>query len=147
VIKCQQYELYAAERDVPQGMWFTKVKDAQAYLDTLREQWWWSKFFWKAPARTEIYWRSRGDSSVGSYDKENDARLLEMLPEHRSELFILHELSHVIASALNDSTAHDPFFARTYLTLVYLVLDSDAYLELQRGFERESVDYMQGVKA
>jgi putative metallohydrolase (TIGR04338 family) len=142
--RCQQDEIYAAENGVNHGMWFTKEADAQAWLDALRDRWWWSKFFWKAPARTEVYWRARGSSSVGSYHKDEDAGLLEMLPPHRNELIMLHELSHVIADALNDSHAHDPFFARTYATLVYLVLGSDTWLQLQHAFDEHGVDYMQG---
>jgi putative metallohydrolase (TIGR04338 family) len=145
--RTQQDEIYAAERNIPRGRTFRRSADAQEWLDGLRETWWWQKFFWQGPARTEVYWRSRGSASVGSWDVRNDAGVLEMLPAHRNQLFILHELSHVLAAALNGSKAHDPFFARTYLTLVYLVLGVDAYLELQQSFEEHGVDYMQEAKA
>jgi putative metallohydrolase (TIGR04338 family) len=64
-----------------------------------------------------------------------------MLPAHRNELIMLHELSHVLASRLNGSKAHDPFFARTYVTLVYLVLGPAAWLQLEAAFKRHGVDY------
>jgi putative metallohydrolase (TIGR04338 family) len=146
VVRNQQDNVYVAERNVRIGHTFITAREAQAWLDGLRETWWWEKFYWNAPSRTEVFWRSRGSASVGSYDKANDAGVLEMLPVHRNELIILHELSHVIASAMNGSKAHDPFFARTYLTLVYLVIGTDAYLELQHGFEEQGVDYMQKVQ-
>lgn len=147
MIRNQQEALYAAEQNVRRGRTFTNVRDAQRWVDDLRETWWWQRFFWGAPTRIEVYWRSRGNSSVGSWDKLNDAGVIEMLPQHRNELFILHELSHVIAAALNGSKAHDPFFARTYATLVYLVLGSDAWLELQAGYEKHGIDYMQEANA
>lgn len=143
MIRCQQDELYAAEADVTtRGMTFVDEDDAQTYLDALRDTWWWQRFFWKAPARTEIYWRARGSSSVGSYDKAKDAGLLEMLPAHRCELFILHELAHVIAAAMHGSEAHDPEFARTYAVLVYCTLGSDTWLQLSRAFDKNNVEYM-----
>lgn len=148
MVRTQQDEIYAAEAEVAhRGRTFTSENAAQAWVDSLRETWWWQRFFWRGPARTEVYWRSRGSDSVGKYDKANDAGILEMLPSHRNELFILHELAHVLAAALNGSKAHDPFFARTYATLVYLVLGSDAWLELQESFDKHGIDYMQGVKA
>jgi putative metallohydrolase (TIGR04338 family) len=151
VIRTQQNAIYDAERNVRKGRRFTTEQEAQEWVDGLRETWWWQRFFWKAPARTEVYWRARGSESVGSesvgsYDAANDAGVVEMLPSHRNELIILHELSHVIAAAMNDSKAHDPFFARTYVNLVYLALGGDAYLELQRAFEEHGIDYMQAVK-
>lgn len=143
MIRCQQDEIYAAEKHVPHGRTFRTEAQAQEWLDGLARTWWWEKFFWNGPSRTEVYWRPRGDSSVGSYHKDKDAGLLEMLPAHRNELIILHELSHVLASALNKSKAHDPFFARTYLTLVYLVMGIDAYLELKSAFDDHDINYMQ----
>lgn len=143
MLHTQQDELYAAEESVTtRGMTFATSREAQVYLDALRDTWWWQKFFWKAPARTEIYWKARGDS-VGSYDKAKDAGLLEMVPAHRNELFILHELAHVVAEALHGSHAHDPYFARTYAVLVYCVLGSDAWLQLQRGYEAQCIEYLQ----
>jgi putative metallohydrolase (TIGR04338 family) len=147
MIRYQQDEIYAAERGVTRGRWFNSVSDAQTWLDSLRETWWWERLFWNAPARTEVHWRARGSSSVGKYDAANDGGVIEMLPDHRNQLFMLHELAHVIAAALNDSQAHDPFFARTYATLVYCVLGSDVWLELQREFDAHGVDYMQGATA
>lgn len=141
--RVQQDEVYAAEGRVRRGMTFASSRDAQAYVDSLRETWWWERFFWQGPARIEVYWRSRGASSVGKWEPENDAGLIEMLPSHRNELIILHEIAHVLADAIHGSHAHDPYFARTYAVLVYCVLGSDAWLELEAGYKEHGVEYLQ----
>ena len=99
-------------------------------VDNLRNEWWWEKFFWKGPVRTEVVFSHRADS-VGWYDKDNDAGVMDMGVSHHNVKSILHELAHVLAHAINDSHAHDPFFARTYAVLVYAVMGSQAWLTLQ----------------
>jgi putative metallohydrolase (TIGR04338 family) len=138
----QQYELYAAERAVPNGAVFSTAREAQAFVDGLRETWWWQRFYWKGPARVEVYFRPRGHST-NRWDKDKDAGLIELRPGQRDVKTILHELAHILAEALDDSHAHDPFFARTYAVLVYAVLGSRAWLTLQNGYNECGVDYMQ----
>lgn len=47
----------------------------------------------------------------------------------------------MLAAARYGSKSHDPWFARTYLELVYGVMGSDAYLRLFEAFERAGVDH------
>jgi putative metallohydrolase (TIGR04338 family) len=142
--RCQQDEIYEAEGEVlHRGMTFVDEDDAQTYVDALRDTWWWNTHFWAGPARVEIYWRSGGNQSVGEYVKSKDAGLIEMVEEDRCELYILHEIAHVIAACIHGSEAHDPHFARVYAVLVYCTLGSGAWLELKRAFDKHGVDYMQ----
>lgn len=140
-MRCQQIEVYAAERDLPRGMTFVSARDAQAYVDALMSTWWYQRFYWNGPSRVEVYFRSRGNST-NKMDKDKDAGLIELTIGQRDEKTILHELAHILADWLNASNAHDPFFARTYAVLVYGALGSQAWLTLQRGFDACGIDYM-----
>jgi putative metallohydrolase (TIGR04338 family) len=144
-VRCQQDEVYAAERAVPPGRTFTDLADAQAFVDCLRETWWWERFFWAGPARVEVYFRRHG-MSVNDYDRTRDAGLIELVAGQRDVKTLLHELAHNLANALHDSHAHDPHFARTYGVLVYAVMGSDAWLTLQGGYDACGVEYLQNTK-
>lgn len=153
--RCQQFEVYDAEEAVPRGTVFRTAKEAQAFMDDLTETWWWQKFYATpnpllfgrtAPARVEVYFRSRGHS-VNKYDKSKDGAVIELRPGQRDAKTLTHELAHIIAEALFDSHAHDPKFARTYAILVYEVLGSQAWLTLQAGYDRCGVDYQQSRRS
>lgn len=141
--RCQQDEVYAAERDVPTGTSFATARQAQHYVDGLCDSWWWERFYWQGPARVEVYFSRRRDMSVNKYERAKDGALIELAVGMRDEKTVLHELAHILAEALFDSHAHDPYFARTYAVLVYCVLGSDAWLALQRGYDRCGVAYLQ----
>ena len=66
---------------------------------------------------------------------------LEMLPQHLTPLILMHELAHVCAAERFDSQAHDPWFARTYLELVYRGVSALKYRELQAAFDDHGVDF------
>jgi len=143
--KCQQYEVYAAEEAVPTGTVFCDVTHAQAFVDGLRETWWWERFYFAAPARVEVYFRG-GSMSLNGYDRAKDAGFIELAPGQRNVKTVLHELAHILAEVLFASHAHDPYFARTYAVLVYAVLGSLAWRTLQAGYERCAVDYTRNAK-
>lgn len=139
--QCQQHELYAAERSTPSGKPFASLEDIQRFADDLRETWWWEQFYWMV-SRVEVGpARRNGNASVGWYDSPKAAGRIEMLPVHWNEKYVLHELAHVLASARFESQAHDPYFARVYLELVYHVMGIDAWLELKTAFDAADINY------
>lgn len=139
--RCQQFELYAAERKVPQGHRFVSVESIQRWLDGLRDTWWWNLYYPQV-RRVEVYSRpARMRDSVGSWHPELAAGKIEMLKVHYNELVLLHELAHVLAAARYDSHAHDPAFARVYLELVALVMGPVAYTRLYDSFEAAGIEH------
>lgn len=139
-MNCQQFELYAAEERVPRGPFFEREEDAQAWLDGLRETPWWPALFGDVK-RVDVFFRKGGDGSVGGWHPERAAGQMEMAPPHRCHLFMLHELTHVLAAARYGSRSHDPWFARTYLELVYRVMGSDAYTALHDEFDAAGIEH------
>jgi putative metallohydrolase (TIGR04338 family) len=91
--------------------------------------------------RVEVGKARKNGGSVGAYEKDKNAGRIEMAPVHWNELFVLHELAHVLAKALYESKSHDPAFARTYLQLVFCVMGSTTYEALQSRFNQLGVVY------
>lgn len=139
-VKCQQYELYAAEQ-TSSSEDFT-LGQLQAWVDDLRETWWWTTFY-SHIQRVEVGAAIRGGrgGSVGWYEADKQAGRIEMASYHRNIPTVVHELAHVIAACYHDSQAHDPWFAREYLNLTYLIRGSEAYLELQRAFIDAKINF------
>lgn len=138
--KCQQFELYAAEASVRRGRTLP-ADDLQAYVDELRDLPWWDSNFRKVERVDCRVRQTDREGSAGAWDSERQVGVVEMAPGHLTELIVLHEVSHVLAAARYGSRAHDPWFARTYLELVSVVLGPDAYLELRAGFRGQGVDF------
>lgn len=136
----QQFTLYDAEETTGHGRTFASLAEIQTYVDELRDTEWWSRLYWMI-AKVEVGTSRKWHESVGWFDRDKNAGRMEMGHRHRTELDVLHELSHVLAKARHGSDSHDPTFARTYLETVYLVRGSDAYLELQAAFDRAGIDY------
>lgn len=132
-MRCQQYELYAAERRVPLGRQFGGPEEIQAWVDRLRDTWWWQMWYPQV-LRVEAYSRPGARDSVGSWHPEMNAGKIEMSRAHWNELVVLHELAHVLAAARYGSRSHDPWFARVYLELVALVMGSASYQALYHAF-------------
>jgi putative metallohydrolase (TIGR04338 family) len=141
-VKCQQFELYAAEAGVPTGREFQSGADLQRYVDELRELHYWQRNFTKV-VRIEAYVRppSWRGGSVGWWKPDYSAGVIEMAQCHLNELTVLHEVSHVLAAARYGARSHDPWFARTYLELVYAVLGPATYDALRTAFERGGIDH------
>jgi putative metallohydrolase (TIGR04338 family) len=137
---CQQFELYAAEGGVPSGRWFETLDEMQIYVDELRETAVWRRQYANV-LRIDAYQRFSGDCSVGAWQEEMGGGVIEMLPCHMNELYVLHEVAHVLAGARYGSRSHDPWFARTYLEVVREGMGPDAYLALYRAFEAAGIDH------
>jgi putative metallohydrolase (TIGR04338 family) len=140
----QQDALYTAENGVPHGRRFDSLDDIQAYVDALRDNEWWTRFGYYVVLRIEAgpaRKRTKGAMSVGWYEPDKNAGRIEMLPVHWNELMVLHEVAHVIAEACNGSKAHDPWFARVYMNLVYCVMGGAAWEELKAAFDTHGIEY------
>lgn len=140
-MKTQQFDLYAAEREVNVGRTYDLVQ-IQVLLDDLRETPWWTERFAKV-RRVEAGPARLGgrDGSVGWFEEAMGAGRIELAPAHRNELSICHELAHVLAQAVHGSKSHDPYFARTYLELVYFVMGAAAFQALYHAFESHGIDH------
>lgn len=139
---CQQFQLYAAEAAVPRGRTFATEEELQAFVDGMRDTPYFERNFPQV-IRIEAYVRTdrRVTSSVGSWKPESNAGLIEMLPCHMHELIVLHECSHVLAQARYGSRSHDPWFARTYLELVFTHMGPEAYVALKDALDTGGVDH------
>lgn len=140
-MRCQQDELYRAEEEVLDrlmGPEFETEEQLQLYVDALRDLPHWERKHSKV-LRIEAGF-CPGPSSVGGWDGEKQAGRIEMAPAHRREMFVCHEVAHVLAEARYGSRAHDPWFARTYLELVNAAMSTDTYLQLYHAFDRHGID-------
>ena len=137
----QQDRLYAAEAAAGRATGpAVSAQDLQYFVDGLRELPWWDRTCPQV-LRIEATVVPNRKFSVGAWQGHRNCGVVEMLPEHLNQRPILHEVSHVIAAARYGSHAHDPWFARTYLELVALVMGPEAYLLLVSQFDAYGIDY------
>lgn len=138
---CQQDLVYAAERNVPWGNRFRSLEEVQRFYDDLRETWWWAQNL-QMVHRVEVGpTRKNATAHVGWYEPDMLAGRCEFITSQPAELVVVHELSHVIASARHHSKSHDPWFARTYLELTYLARGSADSWALMKEFTHLGVDF------
>jgi hypothetical protein len=137
--RCQQFEAYGAESSASRGREFGSSADLQAWVDLLREEPWWERFY-PHVLRVEAVF-GRGPGSVGGWFADRGSGRIEMGPPHRCELFVCHELAHVLADARFGSQAHCPWWAKVYLELVYLTLGHGAWDALRRSFLHAGIEF------
>lgn len=139
----QQQDCYAAEVAADNGRRFGSVAEVQTFVDGLRDTpWWTSQGFHLKVLRIEVgSSRSKKFGGVGWFDKDANAGRIELTKYGLCERVVLHEVAHVLAQAIHGSKSHDPWWARTYLTLVSCVMGAEAYLTLQASFDLHGVDY------
>lgn len=141
LMRCQQDAVYTAEVDLPPGRRFRTLQELQDWVDDLRGTWWWEMRYARV-SRVEVGPTRKGAvSSVGWFEKDKWAGRIEMSRVHWNVRDVTHELAHVIASALHESQAHDPWFAREYINLVYLISGEEAWLRLAAAFREHGVNY------
>jgi len=140
-MNCQQYELYAAEQNVPRGH-DIEACELQSYVDELRETPYWASRYGNVLRidAVALTWSQTVRGSVGAWFPKNNSGKIEMCPAHMCELFVLHEVAHVLADARHGSHSHDPYFTRVYLELVYTYMGSEAYAALKTAFEEAGID-------
>jgi hypothetical protein len=141
----QQETVYAAERLVDNGPVFADVAAVQSRLNALRDTWWWEKW---CPNVLHVEVEAvrdhkHGRTAAGCAGYLGDG--IGRIELHRSttitERLVVHELTHIIAGARCGSRSHDPWFARVYLELTYLIRGSVAYQQLKQAFDTLGVDY------
>lgn len=139
---CQQFALYAAEASLPKGRSFSGQAELQAYVDSMRDTPLWERQY-EDLLRVEAFAKgsTRDNFSCGAFDKSANCGVVEMLPVHMNELYVCHEVAHVLADFRYGSHAHDPWFARTYLELVYTMMGAEAYAALRDAFENGGIDH------
>jgi putative metallohydrolase (TIGR04338 family) len=138
---CQQDEVYAAENDVTPGRRILSQEALQQFVDDLRDTDYWQRNFPDVRSILAICDpRRKARGSLGRWNGDGDGEIL-MSPVHMYERIVLHEVTHVIACARYGSHAHDPWFARTYLELVYAIMGGDVYAELKAAFITGGVDH------
>lgn len=142
---CQQDELYAAELGLDDGPCFESLHAAQVFVDGLRDTDWWIKWL-NEIERVEVGPARSGAkfAGVGWYEREKQCGRMEFTTCRPSLRLIVHELAHVVASCRRMSESHDPWMARIYLELTYLIMGSAAYKELEFGYLAQGIDYDAG---
>jgi hypothetical protein len=139
----QQFTLYDAEAKLSRGRVFQKLPELQAWVDELRETWWWQRFYPQV-VRVEVGPARNRRESVGWFEAKQGAGRIEMTPTARDVRSITHELAHVMTAALHgDGHGHDPVFAREYGNLTWFISGPQAWLNLQAAYVRHGVDYGQ----
>jgi hypothetical protein len=136
---CQQYGLYGAEERVPRGR-AIRAEELQSFVDNLRETTFWERTHADVMYIETSVRKSDGQGSCGAWDRERGCGVIEMAPCHLCELFVVHEVSHVLAAQRYGSHAHDPWFADTYLRLLTSIAP-DLYLPLFESFTRAGIDF------
>lgn len=140
--ECQQDAVYAAERSIEPGE-VMSLPQAQAWLDELAQQPWFGEWY-PMIAFIEVFkLPMTARRSVGAFIPEQGTGYahLEMLPQHLTQLTLMHELAHACAAARYQSASHDPWFARVYLELVYCAIGWERYRCLRAAFEDHGVDF------
>ena len=139
----QQQDCYKAEAVAPYGRRFMSVAEVQSFVDSLRDEPWWTAqgYGLKVPRIEVGKSNSKKHAGVGWFDADLGAGRIELTGAGLHMRVVLHEVAHVLSMAIHGSKSHDPWWARTYLTLVSYVMGGDAYLTLQASFDVHGVDY------
>lgn len=138
--RCQQEEVYAAERTIHSGPRFASVDEVQRFVDDLRNTWWWVK--WVPNVRwVEVSFERRSDHSEATYSADARVGYVSLGSRTPTYRVVVHELAHILACARYGSQSHDPWFARVYYELTYLVRGCEAAQELAIAFDELKVDY------
>lgn len=136
--RCQQDELYRAEDLIEHGEMFQSHAEIERWCNSLRETWWWSRFYPRVEV-IEVTPSTDPRASVGAYYEGEGLAVLNLHEVHFYEHYVLHELAHPLAKARFGSTSHDPFFARVLLELTFLVRGQEAWEDLGRAFEQYGI--------
>lgn len=136
---CQQYALYESEGTVPRGR-DLDLDGVREFVDRLRDEDWFRERF-PMVDYVEVGGRGGRGDSVGGWFPDAGAGRIEMADGHLCELYVCHELAHVLAAARYGNGSHSPWFARIYATLVFLGMGSAAYAKLAAAFDRDGIDW------
>lgn len=134
----QRSKLYCAESAVAsKGRQLSSVDDIQGYVDSVTESQWWQN----RSAITRVYIRDgRGRRSAGAWANRNRALGYITMPRRlRRELYILHELAHIMT--LERYASHGCEFASNYLALVTRWMGRAIAVHLRNSFRQHRVKW------
>lgn len=136
----QQHALYASERRAPRGRQFDSQAEIQTWLneEIVNSAWWQERYPKVKWVNCPTVKRSQRDGSVGTWYEDDWTGQIEMWEGHWNQLYLCHELAHVVGSSVG-AHGHDPAFARVYLELVYLIMGSGPFLELRNYFVEDGI--------
>ncbi len=137
--RCQQFELYAAEANVDHGRRFDSTEEIERWVNSFRDEWWWDRFY-RGVDVIEVTDSQFKDGSVGGFDEQDRAAVLNMKSVHFNEHDVLHELAHPLSKVRFGSSSHDPFFARVLLELTFLVRGHESWQELLAAFHAGGIE-------
>lgn len=129
----QQETLYACERSVDVGRVYTSLEDVRRTVRWILDQEWAHENWPRVRAITVHQRDGRTSESVGAWFEDDLTGQVELLPVHWNDLFICHEVAHVLADS-QGSVAHDPIFVRAYCLLVYYVMGPIVWQDLRQRF-------------
>lgn len=138
----QQFALYDSEQTTNRGQHFTTWDELEGWVreNMLDAPWWHEQFPWVRGIEIPRIVRRDGEGSVGAYFADDQTGQIEMHRDHWCAKYLCHEVAHVV-SAAQGSTSHDPIFARNYMTLVYLTMGSESFVELREAFIRDGIEF------
>lgn len=139
-MSCQQGPLYRAEESVDWGDELT-LEQAQGFVDDMRDRYrrWHEDY--PMLKRLEVHVVDGVGGSVGCFEPDKLAGLLQMASQHLRPVILCHEAAHVLAEARFKSRSHDPWFARIYLELVGSCIGPEKYMELYEAFKANDIDF------
>jgi putative metallohydrolase (TIGR04338 family) len=126
--------VYAAQEALPPGRTFTTLDEIQAYVDELRENYWWPEWV----LRIEVHSIGRQWRGLARWDADAGAGVIGISKDGMSLRTVVHEVAHVLADA-RGSTSHDPRYCRQFLELVYHCMGSEQFIKLRDSFEQHGV--------
>jgi hypothetical protein len=138
-MKNQQQAVYDAEEATHFSCGFDDFNELRNWLLDLRETDWWRDCIGEALLFVDVR-PVKGKWSSAHTDTVECRCDIALSPFGHNTLTVLHELSHGIARVLHYSESHDPWWARTYLEVVSLVLGPDAYVQLSEAFSARGVE-------
>ena len=139
---CQQDQLYAAENTIDHGELFESLEAVQAFVDEMRDKYpFWEKAY-SHVERIEIKLEvARAGTQSAGYYPDDRVGIVALPMACPSLQFVIHEVAHVLSTARYGSRAHDPWMARCYLELTYIVRGPMAYFDLYSAFLAQGVDF------
>lgn len=136
-LKCQQYEVYAAEGRSPQGRFFGTLLEVSEYLDELINAPWWADRFTGLTCVTVQ--PHSGSCGIAVWDGDGCGRI-GLSKDGLYEQVVLHEVAHLLAAMEVGSSSHDPHWARVYLELVFRVMGPEVWQVLRQAMLDERVE-------
>lgn len=109
----QRSKVYRAERELPEGNYFPQITELQNYVDRIVLSRWFEKHY---PSINAILVKDgRGRCSACGYNNRAFG-YIKMPKWSRREIFILHEIAHVVTP--EQYANHGREFVKNYIALI-----------------------------